>query len=399
MPSKPRSRLLAFFALLFASLAAFFTIWLVVPPPLYPLWIVSLVGSECSLWPGMLGALGAALGIWLVRRGAPRPGITAIVLGAASACLALIPLLECIPIARQNGVTLSVRRYLFGQDPADNGDGIVPETATYATVDGHPLQLDIYRARPADNTPTGGGPAVITIHGGSWRGGKRSDFAHWDRWFAAHGYTVFDIDYRMSPAPNWRISSGDVRAAIGWVKRNSAIYHVDPDRLAVLGRSAGGQLALIAAYTPGAPASPPSDGTPTDTHVRAVISLYGPTDLVWGYNNSLVPDIIRGPQTLSRYLGGSPTEVPAAYAAASPIEHVAPQTPPTLLFHGSRDSLVGVAHTERLSARLSQAGIPHQAVYFPYATHGFDFDINGWASQIEQPIVLRFLHTYLAKRP
>jgi len=250
-----------------------------------------------------------------------------------------------------------------------------------------------------NNTPTGGGPAVITIHGGSWRGGKRSDFAHWDRWFAAHGYTVFDIDYRMSPAPNWRISSGDVRAAIGWVKRNSAIYHVDPDRLAVLGRSAGGQLALIAAYTPGAPASPPSDGTPTDTHVRAVISLYGPTDLVWGYNNSLVPDIIRGPQTLSRYLGGSPTEVPAAYAAASPIEHVAPQTPPTLLFHGSRDSLVGVAHTERLSARLSQAGIPHQAVYFPYATHGFDFDINGWASQIEQPIVLRFLHTYLAKRP
>lgn len=370
-------------------------LWSVVPPPLYALWLVGVGASEWGLWPGALGLSGAVLGLRALRRFGSegrrgrRECQAAVILGLLSALVSLLPLLQTLPVARANGVALSLRHYLFGDD-ATGATPVRRETVTYSIVGKQSLALDVYRTQ--GNDPAA--PAIIVVHGGSWRGGDKSDFAHWDRWLAARGYVVFDIQYRLRPQPNWREATGDVKAAVGWVRRNATRYRADPTRLALLGRSAGGHLALLAAYTTGVPALPPSDGT-ADTSVRAVISFYGPTDLAWGYNNPAVPDVIDGPGTLHRFLGGTPLSSPNVYRIASPIHHVGPATPPTLLFHGERDLLVGPQHTSRLSARLTAAGVPHRTVFFPYALHGFDFHQGGWGSQVAQPVLLRFLREHL----
>jgi acetyl esterase/lipase len=378
-----RRRLLSALSLVCGGAAAFFAVWIVVPAPLYVLWLTGIAGTEWSLWWGLLGLVGAVAGVRAYRVSARREGATGIALGVFAAGASLVPLFQSIPVARQNGVALSATRFFLGQPEARATD--VPATRTFATVGGQELKLDVYPAQASQSALSG--PAIIVVHGGSWSAGDKSDFAHWDRWLSAQGYTIFDIQYRIAPQPNWREATGDVRAAVAWVKRHAAEFHIDPDRIALLGRSAGGHLALLAAYTP------------RDSRVRTVVSLYGPTDLAWGYAHPARPDVIDGPGTLRRFLGGTPQSLPDVYREASPIAHIGPETPPTLLFHGERDLLVGPQHARRLSAKLATANVPFQVVSVPYALHGFDFNINGWGSQIEQPVLLAFLQKYLAPRP
>jgi acetyl esterase/lipase len=374
--------------------AAFFSLWIIVPAPLYVLWLAGIAGTEWSLWWGLLGLVGISCGVLAYQTGSRVSGKIGVLLGAFAAGISLLPLTACIPIAQQQNTPLSLRRFFFGEAGVRNQATTLPQTVTFATVSNQKLQLDIYPAAGVQTiAPT---PALIVVHGGSWRAGNKSDFAPWDRWLATQGYTVFDIEYRIAPQPNWREATGDVKSAIGWVKRHAERYHVDPDRLALLGRSAGGHLALLAAYTPTDKQLPASDSASTDTRVRAVVSLYSPTDLTWGYYHPAKPDVIDGPGTLRRFIGDSPADLPDAFREASPITHVGSETPPTLLFHGERDLLVGPQHTVRLSQKLTAAHIPFQSVYVPYALHGFDFNINGWGSQIEQPILLAFLRRHLA---
>lgn len=395
-----RRRVLLGLSLLCGAAASFITLWIVLPPLTMALWVVSVGAGEWSLWWGALGLLGALLAGLAARIGRYHrrvwPLRLAFILSALPVALALIPPLQSLPVARRNGVRLSLRHYFFGDREAGERAPVSVETVTFATVDGQPLALDIYRAVPAAGK---GAPIVIVIHGGSWKGGDKSDFAHWDRWLARQGFAVFDIQYRLQPAPNWQAATGDVKCAIGWVKRNAARYGADKNRIALLGRSAGGHLALLAAYAPRRdPLLPASCAPgPQDTRVQAVISLYGPTDLVWGYHNPARPDVIDGPGTLRRFLGGDPQTAARAYEAASPTSHITPDSPPTLLFHGGRDQLVSPRHAGFVAERLARAGVPFRAVLIPYAQHGFDYPINGWGSQIVQPVLLDFLRTHLGK--
>ena len=382
-------------ALLCGASAAFVTLWIVIPPLSNGLWLVAIAAGEWSLWWGLLGLIGSGLAWRALARGAGPTAWIPLALGLLAAVLALVPPFQALGAAHASGVPLSLRRYLLGLPRAPRGPR--PETETFATVDGKPLRLDVYR--PAGPPPAKSRPAVIVVHGGSWSRGDKSDFPHWDRWLAREGFVVFDIQYRLTPQPNWRTATGDVKCAVGWVKRNARRYGVSPDRIALLGRSAGGHLALLAAYTPEEPALPPSCAGVPDTRVAAVVSLYGPTDLVWGYHNPARPDIIGGPATLRRFLGGSPQDRPEAYALASPVNHIGPGDPPTLLLHGGRDTLVGARHTELLAAELRAKGVSHEAVVLPYAQHGFDYPWNGWGAQVVRPVLLRFLRSSLSAPP
>jgi len=396
-----RYPLLSLFALLFGGVAAFATVWIVVRPPLYGLWIVAIIGSEWSLWWGVLGLVGAVLGLGALRASEGRRRAVAgaaIVLGLTATALAPLPCFQTLPVARANHAPLSPGRYLFGGLDGPTTATLAPvETVPFVTTeDGQTLRLDVYR--PAEpSRPMGIGPrraALIVVHGGSWSAGDKSDFAHWDRWLAGQGYIVFDVQYRVRPQPNWRTATGDVKCAVGWVRRNAARYGVDPARVALLGRSAGAHLALLAAYTPNDLAFPPTCSAP-DPRVRAVVALYGPTDLTWGYRNRANPLVLDTSAVLRRFLGGTPKTALDAYRLASPLTHVGPDTPPTLLFHGQREALVSPRHTEFLAERLQAAGVPHQAVYLPYAHHGFDYHLDGWGSQVVRPVLLRFLREHL----
>jgi acetyl esterase/lipase len=379
-----RSRVVPLISALCVALALFATVWTVLPAPTYALWVFSVGATEGSLYFGLLGLLGAALGASRFRRDRPITALASVLIGLSAAGLSLVPLVEAIPVADAKGVSLSLPAY-FGLAAAEIAPTPAVETATYAVHGGQRLDLDVYRA-PA--TTSGPRPAIIVIHGGSWSRGHRSDFSTWDHFFAAKGYPTFDIDYRIAPQPNWQTAEADIRSAVAWVRTHAGTYGVNPRRICLLGRSAGGQLALETAYTAHTP----------DETANAVISLYGPTDLLWGYAHTAHPDVIDGQGTLRRYLGGTPAEIPDVYVAASPIDQVGQRSPPTLLLHGGRDRLVGPQHSMFLNQRLTENGTPHDLVVMPYALHGFDFDFGGWGSQIVRPVILRFLRDVFAIR-
>lgn len=379
-------------ALVCSTCAAFFTVWIVMPAPSYRLFQVAVGASEWSLWFGALGLAGAALGLLALAAGSRWPAWLAMSLGVTAVGLAMIPPLDAWRVARANKIELSLGRYLFGSQ-ADSPAAIERTTETYATVEGQTLKLAVYLSPLKEELKR---PAIIVVHGGSWSAGERDDYPKWNDWLARQGYAVFDIDYRIAPQPNWRTATGDVKCAIGWVKANAARYGVDPARVVLLGRSAGGHLALLAAYSAGEAALlPPSCGDAPDVSVRAVVSLYAPTDLKWGYEHPANERVLDGPGKIRDFTGGSPSTAAEVINLASATSHVSSNTPPTLLIHGGHDQLVRDEHMTLLTKKLERHNIPHRALLIPYAQHAFDYNFDGWGSQLSRQLLSDFLSAHL----
>jgi acetyl esterase/lipase len=375
-------------------------VWIIVPAPDYRIWLLSVAASEWSLWFGALALLGIIGGLFSRKfNGQGKLSLAALLVGGLAFIISLYPFFSALSIARQRNVSLSLKTYFNEIWKTNNLSANAPKdftTYTFAQDDGD-LQLDVYLPT---NATTANGASVIVVHGGSWSGGARNDFPQWNRLLAAQGYTVFDIDYRLAPQPNYLSATGDVKCAVRWVKNHAADFKVAPGRIAVLGRSAGAHLVLLAAYSADdarLPATPCTDDETSEV-VRAVVSFYAPTDLPWGYDNPANRFVIDGPATLIRFLGGSPHdsgEISERFVLASPVAHVSSKTPPTLLIHGGHDQLVRSENMTRLAGRLKEANAPHKTLFIPYAQHGFDYNFNGFGAQIAQSEILDFLRENL----
>jgi acetyl esterase/lipase len=343
----------------------------------------------------VLAASFALLGLWRLTSAAAAPRRRQRALGLTlllpTVVLCAWPPIAAYRLAGQRGVKLDLGRYLTAA--IDTGAAHPDGTVTFARVEGRPLQLDFYR--PAPVGPAGDPlPAVIVVHGGGWSKGDKGEAALWNRWLARRGFAVFDIQYRLAPQPNWRTATGDVKCAIGWVKESAAQaatgMAVDPERVAVLGRSAGGHLALLAAYTAAEDDLPPSCPV-RDPRASAVVALYAPTDLVWGYGRPANPRVYDTSQKLRDFLGGTPDTAAAAYARASIVSRVSARAPRTLLVHGARDQFVSPLHVDRLRPLLEKSQVEHDALIVPYGQHGFDYVFGGLSGQILEATLLRFL--------
>jgi acetyl esterase/lipase len=264
---------------------------------------------------------------------------------------------------------------------------------------GQPLLADIWQP-PESLQPSGLG--IIYVHGGGWRAGARDAGTRplFSR-LASQGHLVLDIDYTLSPLASLVGMVGDVKRAILWLKDNAEGYGVRPDRIVLMGGSAGGHLALLAAYTPDHPQLQP-DGSSGDTSVRAVVAFYPPPDLEQAYRDvqlaldglsrwrgtayfRAVEQILRLIEVLSpedqleqygnhigRVVGGTPDEMPEYYRLLSPSSHVGPHCPPTLLLQGAGDVFGMAPAVDRLHQALRQAGVPSVLVRFPNTEHSFD---------------------------
>jgi acetyl esterase/lipase len=250
------------------------------------------------------------------------------------------------------------------------------DTLVYSTADGEKLSLDFYRAQSEHAVPV-----VVVIHAGSWQSGDNRDFISMDRYLAGHGYAVADIIYRLAPRWKFPAAADDARAAIAFLRNHSEKLKIDPNRIVLLGRSAGGQIALTVAYSA------------KDPGIRGVISFYAPTDLYYSWENPGSPLVLDTKAILTGYLGGSPSEVSANYNDASPTRLVSRGSPPTLLLHGARDELVSSHQSARLAKRLDELGIPHLNLLLPWATHGFDYIHRGPGGQISTYAIEYFLET------
>jgi acetyl esterase/lipase len=249
------------------------------------------------------------------------------------------------------------------------------EERQFITTDGEKLTLDVFRPG-YEHGPL---PGVLVMHGGSWQNGNSREYVALNGYLAARDYMVFAVNYRL--APKWKFPAGrdDVLSAIAYLKVYAKDLGLDSNRLALMGRSAGGQLALLAAYT----ANEPS--------IRGVISIYAPTDLRFGYDHPAPKQLIDTRGVLEAYLGGSPSNADDAYFAASPINFVSGGSPPTLLIHGMHDGHVSPEESARLAAKLQQSTVKHLYVQLPWATHGCDRNFNGPCGQVTTYAIEQFL--------
>jgi acetyl esterase/lipase len=274
---------------------------------------------------------------------------------------------------------------------------------------GDPLLCDVWQ-------PPGGVPrtglAVIYLHGSAWHYlDKDMATRRFFRHLAGQGHVVMDVAYTLAPKAQLRAMVADVKRAIAWIKAHAAEYGVNPERIVLVGGSAGGHLALLAAYTPSHPELQPAD-VDADTSVRAVVSYYGLPDLRASYdyfqaNSPHLPTgetwlgrlWVDGVEALFRRLrilppdgelvgltdmlpslcGGTPDEVPEMYDLGSPTNHVGSHCPPTLLLQGAHDMGGMVPDVRRLHRALREAGATSVYVEFPDTDHAFDLIFPKWA--------------------
>ena len=141
-----------------------------------------------------------------------------------------------------------------------------------------PLVLDLFKPKQLKHPV----PGLILIHGGSWSGGSRKHNGVYCRHFAQKGYVVATIDYRLSGEAPFPAAIQDVNCAIRWMRANAAKLGVDPNKIGLVGGSAGGHLAMLAAYSADTndPELQGTGGHPgVSTRVQALVDLYGPNSL------------------------------------------------------------------------------------------------------------------------
>jgi acetyl esterase/lipase len=357
-------------------------IWIVVPSPNGYLEILAVRFTEHSLQLTLVSIGSLCLVLVACRfAGSLRWCMPGLVLSLVACGISLLPTIQAAQLAARYGTGLDPLRTLRPAQLA----GLAPTTIIYETIDGQTLAADVYRSYAGATRA----PVVIAVHGGGWSDGARTDYLPWHEWLAQQGFVVVAIDYRLRPQPNWPAAAFDVQHAVDWVQRNADALGADPERVALVGRSAGGQLALLAAYARGAPAGLSPVGRP----VQAVVALYAPTDLVWGFDHPANERVYDVQSSLRAFLGGDPTSVPDRYHAASPSNYVRPgvRLPPTLLVHGGHDQLVPTRQMYLLADELRRADVRAETVEIPYAQHAFDLPFEGWSSQLVELLLLRFL--------
>ena len=238
----------------------------------------------------------------------------------------------------------------------------------YESVDGKPLLMDL--RLPDDGAVH---PVVLYLHSGAWVTGDRSGGPAIRQ--ATRGYAVASIDYRLAAASTPPEQTQKCKKEVWWLRANAQRYHLDANRVAVFGTSAGGHLAAMLGTTANrAEFEAPELGNPQfSTGVQAVVDLYGPTDL-----------LLLDAQKLPCFLGlsGDASYMPPSLlmgcpiqqckektATASPINYVSKDDPPFLIMHGMLDCLVSWRQSEMLDEALRANGVDSTLVLLPTAQH------------------------------
>ncbi|MCH2132853.1 MAG: alpha/beta hydrolase [Phycisphaerales bacterium] len=206
-------------------------------------------------------------------------------------------------------------------------------------------------------------PLVVFIHGGGWQSGHyRSGEAMLRPLVATGRYAGASIGYRLTDEAQWPAQIHDCKAALRFLRANAAQWNIDPDRIAVMGPSAGGHLSAMMGTSAGVESMQGDVGDHDDVsdRVTCVVDLFGPTDLVKMDAQAppgarLKHDAPRSPE--SRLLGAPLQTVPERAATANPITYITPDDPPFLIIHGSQDAVVPYPQSVMLDAALDKAKV------------------------------------------
>jgi acetyl esterase len=244
------------------------------------------------------------------------------------------------------------------------------------------------------HVPAGKGPfgAVIVVHGGAWVGGSRThNVQPLLQPLSDAGFAWFSISYRVAAdvarnpigaAMQMGAAESDVRRAVAFVRQQASEYRVNPNRIVLMGESAGGQLAAMAALRPD------EDGA-----VQGVVAFYAPSDLEnLARTSPMIPDSVRDAVkgTLFDDL------LMAGLKEFSPVNYVSASSPPFLLIHGTDDDVVPIAQSERFCNKLRASGVTCDLYPVIGGAHG----VRSWESYrltTYKTMMVRWLEQKLAR--
>ena len=234
-------------------------------------------------------------------------------------------------------------------------------------------KLDIYTPETPADRPL---PLIVHIHGGGWMGGSK--FPCPVVGMVARGYVVASVEYRFSQKALFPAQIQDCQAAIRWLRANSGRYGIDPERVGVVGGSAGGHLSALVGTAGGTGTFPAIGGNADQSdRVQAVCDIYGPTNFTTVMRQAAEDKNVKNIFTFnspgdpySRLIGTSLEGDAAKTRAVSPVHYVSDESPPTLILHGTHDALVPYAQSEEFAAALRAHGVPVWLQTLPGSGHG-----------------------------
>lgn len=267
----------------------------------------------------------------------------------------------------------------------------------YAEHDGVKLLGDLYLPKGKPKAPI-----LVAVHGGGWQSGSKQYYRYWGLFLARAGYAVFAIDYRLGKPGMYPAAVYDTKAAIQFIRAKAADFKLDPDRIGLIGDSAGAHLAALtalaggqfnSAYRGDADAAVPAT-------VKCVIGFYGIYDMQaqWLHDLTSRPN----DNTAEKFLGASPMQNRRVYFDASPISYATVDHNQIhfLLIHGTEDNIVDAAtQSGAFLTALGQAGIFVRRIVIPGAGHSwardpFESEPRSYAVQAI-PQMMRFLESSL----
>ncbi|HZH99196.1 MAG TPA: alpha/beta hydrolase [Fimbriimonadaceae bacterium] len=221
----------------------------------------------------------------------------------------------------------------------------------YGVAGGAPLRYDLFT--PASESPA---PLVICIHGGGWISGEKEGMHEVARGLAELGFAAASPQYRLAPLYPCPAAIDDVQAFIDFAHANAATWGADPERIAVLGNSAGGHLACMAGLT-------------RKNVVRAVVDICGITDVT----NPREQHFPIAWEFLDQFMGIPWEGNEEFFKQASPLHHVASDSPPFLVVHGDVDDIVPVEQSDALVAALRTRQVPVDYHRLPNEGHALSY--------------------------
>jgi acetyl esterase/lipase len=243
---------------------------------------------------------------------------------------------------------------------------LVEKDVEYSNPDEQHLQLNLYA--PKDITTPA--PAIVCIHGGGFRAGKREGWDARCQMLAENGYVAVTVTYRLAPKYPFPAAVNDVKAAVRWLRANASKYKIDPERIGTVGDSAGGHLALFLGVTGGVKQfDADGDNLDQSSRVSCVVSYYGPSDFTQSYGKS-----VDAAEVLPLFLGGNVEKERRRHILASPLYWVTPEAPPTLCIHGTVDKYVAHEQAEWMVDKLKAAEVHAELLTLDGAGHGFKGD-------------------------
>jgi acetyl esterase/lipase len=259
-------------------------------------------------------------------------------------------------------------------------DIFIEKDIVYGHAGGVDLKFDL--AKPIEGI--GPFPIIVFFHGGGWQAGDKSHGHHWIQMFAKSGYVGVTVGYRFAPAFKWPSQVQDAKTAIRYLRANAEALNIDPDRIGVMGESAGGYLALMVGVTDPADDLEGDGGSPEiSSGVHAVVSYFSVSDFTLPgakLSQEVETDVMQYykkplSEVLADFIG---TQDPddSILTKMSVITYIDKNDPPVQIFQGDTDPFVSVEQAQRLKRALEKANVPHELVLVKGGGHGWTGELQ-----------------------